>query len=703
MRTSISRNLCISTSDQQKMLAARQGQRVQGEHDLWNGFKRIITASFTIFYDWSQRMQLRTQMPDSLGLSKRPGLLVKERKRRRFSFWRSLQVLFFLLLGFTMASLWKRSQMANSTLSVARITMHNTENMPSSNISGSPSGHEEDEKDGDIGTLDRQPSGPKTQTANVKRNSGSHIFSISNRQYLNSPPPKAMPHQSALQSRIHAHPKKMNFSLYNGNGTMHRVPKALSRLHFPWFVPTLTFRLKSKEKSGNRILYSPFRHHLSDGIGHSMAIINFEIRLANRLGLTYSHRVANYSSLTEKDPAAVEDFFGWGECVTMKRNDLQDHVCRSVGGGKWASRRWSGRFECNICASLKAKNKYGLRNFVELPDHVAYKCVKKSDTKTSCGADVEDSTIAEYLEEIGIPGNSLVSIPNKICKYPVSDGQFGDTKTYYWHKYWERHRFPSTKRPHESQSSTRRLQLSDSALNIAVHIRRGDFLNPIVGNARAVIADETYAELLCRMLQIVLREGGPFSEAQIHVHIFSEGRLLKSESKYASHSVHGVEDQDRKYYDARGTPRSESWWRRLIIRTAKMQLKSPAFGKTGLQWPDKRTMVSTLRRLQVRYRIAESTLGSMHDMVSADLFLGSKSGTSMNAVWALARGVSLLPKGTPVGTEFVYRLGHFERVCCTVAYDANKLTFDDDVFQKYWEGFALANGDSLQHSMESKD
>lgn len=696
--------------------------QVHSEAGLFSGLKKRAASSYRTCSIWPQRFLRRAAFPSSAGPPRRAasGPLQRGRKRRGFYIWRSLQVLFFLLLGYAAASIWNLGMTATRVSSIQKI---GSDFLNGNNTAAAFAGQAASDKEG-------QFSGQVRPQPLLKTPDQIAALAIVGEA-----------HQPASRKMIK--PEKLDFKLYNGNGTVYKVPETWSRLHCPWFVPTATFKLKSVAEASNQILYSPFRHHLSDGIGHSMAIINFEIRLANRLGFAYSHRVANYSSLTETDSSAVEDFFGWGQGAAMQRKDLQQNACLPVGDPVWASQRWSGRFDCNTCASLKDNNKYGLQTVIELPAHVAYKCVKKTETKVSCDADVADSTIEEYLGEVGIVPSTLFQIPTAICKFPVSDGQFGLTKTYFWGKYWDRHRFPNPKRPSLDHPTTRHLKLSESALNIAVHVRRGDFLNPEVGKVRDVISDKTYAELLCRMIQTVLDEGGPFSEVPIHVHIYSEGRLLNLKPK----SVHGIEDQDRTYYDSEGTPRAESWWKELILNTAKEQLDAPPFGQTSLQWPGKYAMNTAMKRLHVRLHISEPTLSSMHDMVSADrkffllspaaassytvdtpshkiqgniltdyflhrflvycacllaVFLGSKSGMSMNAVWALARGVSLLPKGSPVGTEFMYHLGHSERVCCTVAYNATEASFRDDIFRKYWKGYALANGDSTEYAIRHK-
>jgi hypothetical protein len=407
------------------------------------------------------------------------------------------------------------------------------------------------------------------------------------------------------------------------NGTVVKVPPSWSRFNTPWFVPPRTFRLKSLAEARYRVLYSPFRHAMSDGIGHSMAVLNYEIRTAHSLGVACSHRASNYSSLTATDVAAVEDFFGWGAGVAIQRAELQRSVCVPEGGpdAGWPSESWPGRFQCNTCAAIRDGNKFGIKGLVQVPSSVSYECVNKTRPQAVCRRET-----AAFVREHD-RSHTLFQLPTEVCARPVSDSQFGDTKTYYWHKYWDRHAFPSAKRA-ASAGATRDVQLSEATLSIAVHVRRGDFLDPAVRKKRLVIPDETYAHLICRAVQVVQDEGGVFSRMPIHVHIFSEGRVVDR----ASVSTHGVDGQNKQYYDSGGAPRGAAWWASLIGAAAR---------GGALQ-------AAVAARLRVRLRIAEPTLASMHDMVSADVFIGSKSGLSTHAIWAVARGVSMIPRGAPV-------------------------------------------------------
>lgn len=486
------------------------------------------------------------------------------------------------------------------------------------------------------------------------------------------------------------------------NGTMYEIPASWSRFFVPWFVPYQTFKLNSVSEARNRILYSPTKHMMSDGIGHSMASLNYEIRVAHGFGLAYSHRVSMYSSLSVDKPLAVEEFFGWGERVPAQRRQLMRQVCRSESKNDkdWAADKFERRFECNTCASIRQGNALGIEKLVELPPQLCIKCVGGRPYRSS---DLCARERSDYVKRHN-DSNTLFQLPLKDCAVPVSDAQFGDTKHYFFHKYWERHAFPKSlaammKREVQERNVTRSMKLVEHELNIAVHVRRGDFFNPEVRIKRKMFADEAYATLICRVLQVVGEVGGVFAELPVRVHIFSEGRVVST-----GISTHSVASQNNKYYDFNGAPRDARWWERLIARTARQQLKHARHAgadvkpqeAASLRWKDLASLVSVLQRTSVRLRISEPTLASMHEMASADVFIGSKSGLSTNAVWALARGVSLLPQGAPVNSEGMAGGRMINRICCTVSFDSDTFDFDAAKLLEYWRAFSDANSNSAR-------
>jgi hypothetical protein len=105
-----------------------------------------------------------------------------------------------------------------------------------------------------------------------------------------------------------AQTKNTTAVLTNTHGTQAR--SLASRFDVPWdYVKPL--RAKTPTESNNRYLYSPTAPSSTDGIGHAMAQVNAEITTALTLGITYTHRVSSFGSLTlDENSSAVEEFFG---------------------------------------------------------------------------------------------------------------------------------------------------------------------------------------------------------------------------------------------------------------------------------------------------------------------------------------------------------------------------------------------------------
>lgn len=571
----------------------------------------------------------------------------------------------------------------------------------------------------------RQTSGDNTAVAMTSENT---IERMSNRETSDSKIPRrpkvtkttgAKVHEGVGHSRLNTAKGRKQRSVDDSavpkithrpsirNGTMYEIPASWSRFFVPWFVPHQTFKLKSVAEARNRILYAPTKHMMSDGIGHSMASLNYEIRVAHGFGLAYSHRVSMYSSLSVNSPLAVEDFFGWGEGVPMLREQIMRRVCRSEykNDREWAVGNFERRFDCNTCASIRPGNNLGVDKLVELPTQLCIKCVGGRPYRSG---DLCARERLEYIKQHN-DSNTLFQLPVKDCASPVSDAQFGDTKHYFFHKYWEKHAFPKPlsammNRGAERRNITRTMNLAEHELNIAVHVRRGDFFNPEVRIKRKMFTDKAYASLICRMLQVAADVGGVFAELPVRIHIFSEGRVMR-----IGISSHSVSTQDHKYYDFNGAARDAGWWERLIAHTARQELKNAGLAgvakqdeAASLRWKDAASMESVLKRLSVRLRISEPTLASMHEMASADLFIGSKSGLSTNAVWALTRGVSLLPSGAPVNSEGMAGGKEKNRICCTVSFDPDTFDFDASKLVEYWRAYTAANGNSARAAVAAK-
>lgn len=507
--------------------------------------------------------------------------------------------------------------------------------------------------------------------------------------------------KSSLDSNPELDLERIKNSGCLGNGTVQPILDDVNRFHMPWFVPRNNYRLKTRKEARNRIIYSPSSGAAGDGLGHAMASKNFLVRAAHILDLALSHTEEYYSSLTMSDKYAVDKFFGWTDGVEVRRSDLQEHVCIPPGGpGKqWDDSSANGQHKCNTCTGILPGNKYGIKKLVVIPETVVDDCMKIGILNSAKKAKCEQS-LTRFLQKNKEP-NTLFSISDHMCNFRRSSNIFGDTKHFYWHKYWAKHGIwpaQNLAQIHKKKILFRELKLQEHQLTVAVHVRRGDFIEmKQVRARRKVLPDAGYAELINQALIVVNLEGGIFSNMPIAVHIYSEGKVLAKQGPLS----HNIEEQDRKYYDSGGTARDSNWWIRLIEATAKRHVRREGKSKERciFCWRNRQEIDNMMKRLNVSLRISEHTLTSLDEMISADIFIGSVSGMSTNIVWSLTRGVSMLPVGMPVNSEGQVP-GGYEHICCTVSFDTTTFKIRADKLFSYWHEYSEANKDSAARAVK---
>lgn len=455
---------------------------------------------------------------------------------------------------------------------------------------------------------------------------------------------------------------RLVLSEVNG-GTIYRVPKSYNRFHTPW-IERPTVKLPNPRESNFRYLYSPVRRGSSDGIGHSMGVINLNLNLAVRFNLTYTHRVADYSSLTKNDKSAVENFFGWGD-GEIPRALIQKEGCIPVNQ-TWPSK--NNLYDCFQCGAPRYKGALGIKHLVDIPLNLSSLC----PLQATC---MEDTS--EFLLRHPHP-NTVFQVPQPTCAAPLTDGSLVLTKNFFYYKYWNRHG-NLVWSSETGQKSSVQVRFSQSELNIAMHIRRGDFLNPETRRTDDLIHDDTFIVVLQNVILGIRQVGALFSELPIVVHIYSEGKLVKDRVP----STHDMDVQDKLYYDSNGLPRNATWWEHLV------------FNKGHLKGRKAAAMVK--RRLRFVLHISENTLLSAHEMIAADVFIGSKSAMSLHLVWSIARGIVVIPRSGMFGTE----LTRFGLLCCTVPFSQENGNFSLSLFRRYWDAYARANEDTVQRFVDS--
>lgn len=445
-------------------------------------------------------------------------------------------------------------------------------------------------------------------------------------------------------------------------GEPYHVPATWNRLHVPWFQPSFV-RMLTPRESKYRYLYSPIRTAASDGIGHSMGVVNYEFNLALRFNLTYSHRVGTYSSLTDENKLAVEDFFGWGNDEIL-RTEIQSEGCLPEKGS-WSS---NDSKACRVCHRPFLNGRMGIKHVVNIPEAMEYNC---HCAEERCVV-ITGNYVVQHSES-----HTIFQTPRTSCEAPPTDGNYLKTKNLFFHKYWNRHgRLPW--RTDVAKSRLRPIRLVDSELNVAVHIRRGDFLDPKTKGGRVVTRDEVFANVVVNALAIVGEANGTLANMPVAVHIYSEGKLTSDRVT----SIHAVKSQDKHYYDCNGVQRDSVWWTELITRTWQ-KVSNERFGGRPFG-----------RRLRVLLHISDDTLLSLHEMVSADIFVGSVSGLSNSLVWSLSRGIVLIPPYGAIRSE----RGKKGDICCSIPFHNDNGSFPHGLFRKYWAVFAKANEEAARHA-----
>ncbi len=342
--------------------------------------------------------------------------------------------------------------------------------------------------------------------------------------------------------------------------------------------------MPSLKEARGRVLYSAVRAGASEGLGHAMATINADVSAALRLNLAYSHRVGQHGSLTAVDGRAVERFFGWGD-GRMTRDAVSD-ACKTTVAQR-------APLECVPCKLKRSGTWSGgvFRSVVNLPTNLTYTYYTLMPTQ-------RQALLNRFLSKNNMP-DTLFQMPPALCaKSPALSYFSNDVRAYFHSQYWRRRsRQPAHPR------------LDDAELTIAVHARRGDFF--VAKRPMTTIA--AFGRAIRHVMRVVHSRGGPFAKMRVAVLVYSEG-TPGGDGRWRDHDVSRMK---RAFLDTRGIPRDVHWVRERIVGG------QPELFPAGLR---------------VEMRIATETLQAAHEMIAADIFLGSLSGLSMHVVASLSRG-----------------------------------------------------------------
>lgn len=429
-----------------------------------------------------------------------------------------------------------------------------------------------------------------------------------------------------------------------------------------------------------------------------MCTINADIATALRLGLTYTHRVAKYGSLVSKDlvqelrgeskdkgivaglsekVGKVEAFFGWG-VGEVPREAVQEVACPVDANMK------SYLSVCKLCLGGKGKGGAGrlvVNRVVEIPMELSYYWPRTPTRKLN-------RTLERFLKENGGP-NVVFHMPKEVCDRSPAYSRFDRrSRTWFFHKYWDAHgsfgrngrlRIEGSVRMYkESWEKSLRIpgvpkrakleRLREYELTIAVHARRGDFFK--VG--RPMVRTQDFVKVVRRVMKTVKDRNDIFSRMSVAVIIYSEGRPKEGLGEGVGHDVKRL---TREYQDADGRVMnsSEVGW---LLRKDRDGL--------GNVFP---------KGVRVELRVSQDTVLCLHEMVAADVFVGSMSGMSLQLVGSLSRGgMMLLPARVEEASEWY---GH-------VKFGAGGIIDERELelMEGYWGVYAEANEASAKRAFE---
>lgn len=422
-----------------------------------------------------------------------------------------------------------------------------------------------------------------------------------------------------------------------------------SRYHVPWDIVEKRALPTLAESRGN-VLYSAISATATDGLGHSMATFNAEVFTAYHLGLAYSHRVATFGSLTRHDSLAVDKFFGLGD-GEVNRQELQSDVCDIPHEQMDVNiHAVKGKRVCPICTKLRAGrgNKFGVKTLVRLPKVVVTG---------------RQSNVPKLRQLCSATTSTLFTMDAGGCDKMPALSDFSVTGAIFYWKYWHKHGVnkhgaPLRKRRPGQQHQTRAIPYRDGELTIAVHIRRGDFL--AANSTRTATSSAVFVSVVRGVLRAARANGDALSALPPAVHIYSEGVAKRGAAAAGWGGPHDVAAKDPVYADVDGRRQGAAWWRaRLAAR-----------GGGGAR-----------ARARVVMHVAEQTLGSVHEMASADVFVGSLSGLSRNVVRSVGRGAMVLP------CPYMNQRADRRRFTC---FD-ERGAFDERQFGEQWRAYAAAH------------
>lgn len=453
-------------------------------------------------------------------------------------------------------------------------------------------------------------------------------------------------------------------------------PAEVNRFEVPWLLlPRVETR--SFAESGHRILYSPIKEKASGGIGHGMTVLNAELSTALNLGLSYTHRLGIYGTISQERPTAIEDLFGWG-VGEVPRRFIEKEVC-IVERITHKQPPETGAERCPVCTAIREDSNVPVRNIVEISASLSYGCV-------SCHS--RQLAVIDFMHAHG-KNNTIFQMSPTKCDWCPKSPDFSLSYRFFYWKYWDLHEnktfgsLPSSGRKLEGQQwappVTRRepINLSEQELVIAIHARRGDFFKE---KKRRMVPGKVFATVVKTAMDVIHKVGGVFSEMPVAVILYSEGRRQTG----AIGDMHEQAVMDHEFVDTDAQVREASWFHRQLLPTSRSAPvnKTHTLVEEGGHFPN---------GLRVEFRISTDVSAALHEMASADVFIGSASDLSQYAVRVVSRGgMQLLPKY--IGSMGPCCMGRFDERSGTVR---KRKTVED-----FWRMYAMANEASAERAWQ---
>lgn len=444
-------------------------------------------------------------------------------------------------------------------------------------------------------------------------------------------------------------------------------PTEVNRFDVPWLL-LRRVDTRSFEQTGYKILYSPMKVKASDGIGHGLTVLNAELSTALNLGLSYTHRLGIYGSISREQRTAVEDMFGWG-VGEVPRRFIENEVCEvELISNKHPPQK--GMERCPVCRAIREDSALPIHEVVEIPSSLSYGCV-------SCHS--RQQAVIDFMHSHA-KNNTLFQLSPTKCDQSPKSPDFTLSYRYFYWKYWDTHgnksfgSLPVAERKVEGQhwtppiSKRGSINLPENELVIAIHARRGDFF---AQKRRRMASGKVFAAVVKAAMDTVQEVGGVFSEMPVAVIVYSEGRRRKG----TVGELHEMALMDHEFVDTDGQVRDAMWFHRLLVPEGRSTNgnNTHSMREEGMHFPD---------GVRVEFRISTDLNVALHEMASADIFIGSASDLSQYAVRVISRsGIQLLPK-------YIGSMG----VCCMARFnDRSGAVRSARRLVEFWRMYAMAN------------